>query len=177
MKNNWYVITGGPSSGKTSLLELFESQGYCVIPEVARLVIDEGLANGKTVQEVRADEREFQDKIFARKLSVEATHDPTQLTLLDRGMHDSLAYYQSYGWEPNKAMEEGLTQARYQKIFLLDPLPVFDKDYARTEDANFANQLADLLYKAYAQYDMTPIRVPVMSLAERQAFILKHIDS
>ena len=46
--SSWYVITGGPSTGKTTLLEELAKRGYKTIPEVARVVIDEGIAAGKT---------------------------------------------------------------------------------------------------------------------------------
>jgi predicted ATPase len=39
-ETNWYVITGAPSSGKTTLLKELEELGYRVIHEVARAFIE-----------------------------------------------------------------------------------------------------------------------------------------
>ena len=44
--NNLIVITGGPGSGKTSLLNAFSEDGYQVVPEVARNIIREQLEQG-----------------------------------------------------------------------------------------------------------------------------------
>jgi predicted ATPase len=37
----WYVITGGPSTGKTTTVTALTQRGYHVVEEAARLVIEE----------------------------------------------------------------------------------------------------------------------------------------
>jgi predicted ATPase len=140
------------------------------------LVIDDGLARGLTIKQIRRDEKRFQDDVLARKIDIEAGLKPGQVTFLDRGMHDSLAYYTSLGWKPTLAMQKALQAARYQTVFLLEPLPTFEQDYARTEDAAFTHKITELLHDAYSQYGMTPIRVPVLSPNERAQFILQHAN-
>jgi predicted ATPase len=39
-KTNWYVITGAPCSGKTSVIRELEKRGYRVVHEVARAYIE-----------------------------------------------------------------------------------------------------------------------------------------
>ena len=58
--NNWYVITGAPSSGKTTIVKLLKSKGYIVLYEAARIYIDQELKKGKTIQKIRKDEGKFQ---------------------------------------------------------------------------------------------------------------------
>ena len=48
IKYNFYVITGGPGAGKTSVLENLASKGYGYIPETARQIIRERLSKGLT---------------------------------------------------------------------------------------------------------------------------------
>lgn len=62
IETNWYVLTGGPCSGKSTTLEYLSSRGYLVVPEMARVVIDE---------EIRADAFGFQVKILDRKIQLE----------------------------------------------------------------------------------------------------------
>lgn len=38
---NFYILTGGPGSGKSTVLNLLFSMGYPVVPEVGRKIIQE----------------------------------------------------------------------------------------------------------------------------------------
>ena len=60
-KHNFYIITGGPGGGKTSLLESLASKGYNCIPETARQIIKERLSKGLTP---RPDAKTFAREIF-----------------------------------------------------------------------------------------------------------------
>ncbi len=46
---NWYVITGGPGSGKTTMVNLLRARGYKTTIENARHYFDMQRLNGKTV--------------------------------------------------------------------------------------------------------------------------------
>jgi predicted ATPase len=173
--NNWYVITGGPSSGKTSLLEELQKRGYQTLPEAARAVIDQGLAKGLSVEQIRADEQKFQEEVAKMKIQIESNHPSDILTFIDRGMHDTLAYMLHYGYEVADWIQEALQKATYQAVFILDQLPVFDKDYARTEKDGFADKISKELEQAYTESGLKPIRVPVMPVAQRADFIQNFI--
>jgi predicted ATPase len=45
-RNNFIILTGGPSSGKTSIIEKLKEKGYLCIDEVGRQIIQEQLAIG-----------------------------------------------------------------------------------------------------------------------------------
>ncbi|PZR03085.1 MAG: hypothetical protein DI539_26790, partial [Flavobacterium psychrophilum] len=53
IKTNWYVITGGPCTGKTTVVELLAKRGYVTIAEQARHYIDTQKVEGRTVEEIR----------------------------------------------------------------------------------------------------------------------------
>lgn len=174
--NNWYVITGGPSTGKTTLLADLEELGYAVIPEAARIIINSALGQGISVAERRKDEKLFQEDVARLKAQIESTHPKDTVTFLDRGMHDTLAYLESYGFAVEQWVEELLTTSRYQRVFLLEPLATYEQDYARTESPEFVDKIHRLLHNAYAKYGMQPIRVPAMSRSARVQFILNAIN-
>src|SRR6185312_6669514 len=46
-----YVLTGGPCAGKTTVILELQKRGYHVLEEAARSVIDEMLAQGKTLDD------------------------------------------------------------------------------------------------------------------------------
>jgi predicted ATPase len=175
--NKWHVITGGPSTGKTTTMEALAELGFTTLPEAARVVIDNGFEAGLTIEQIRADEKVFQDQVMMHKIAVEARLDPDVTTLMDRGMHDSKAYYELHDFEMAPWVTEALQKARYQTVFLLEQLPVYEQDYARTETPEEVAQLTNLLFNAYANYGMEPIWVPAMSIADRVGFIVEQINS
>lgn len=176
MKNNWYVVTGGPSTGKTTLLSQIKQQGYGVIPEVARSVIDENLAVGVSVAKLRSDEKKFQELVLERKITIEASLNRNTITFFDRGIHDTTAYLMAHNFAVEPWVEAIVDKSSYKKVFLLEPLEKFEKDYARTEDADFAKRLHTLLYDAYSNCGIEVIIVPPLNIKSRVNYILKHLN-
>lgn len=178
VSNNWYAITGGNASGKTTLVSILASRGYAVVPEAARLLIDQAVARGETSTKLRADEKKFHEAVVRLKAQLEQQADSSQLTFFDRGMQDTLAYDRYYGHEEQEWVTKLMRAARYRKVFILDPLPRYEADYSRTEDAKFALKIADFQFKAYADYGMEPIRVPVLETPEARAdYVLTIVDA
>ena len=74
-QTNWHVITGGPGTGKTLLINMLAKLGYATVSEAAREIIDHGLAKGQTLQQIRGNEQEWQSKILAHILKTESNLD------------------------------------------------------------------------------------------------------
>ena len=90
-------------------------------------------------------------------------------------MQDTLAYLRHYNFPISDWVKALMREARYQKVFLLDPLPVYEHDYARTENPDSLGRLQGLLRDAYAEFGMQPIHVPATSPSERAQFILNQL--
>lgn len=171
---NWYVITGGPSSGKTTTVELLRKRGYRTTIEHARHYIDTQRIAGRTVPEIRANQRDFQLRVLEMQLEEERTLDPRALCFLDRALPDALAYYRFLELAPDPALLAALDSASYRKVFILDLLPLA-KDYARTEDAAAQRRIHALLIEVYVSLG-TPLQiVPVLVPEARVNFILAHL--
>jgi len=168
-KSKWYVITGGPSSGKSTVLSCLEKMDYRIIPEAARVLIDEEMAKGKTLEEIRKDEAGFQQKVLIIKVRIEKELPRDQIIFFDRAIPDSLAYYQLSGLN-SKEVLEACQKDQYKRVFLMEQLP-FDQDYARTEDAQTIEKLNQLLKQTYEQLGYEVVLVPAMSVEERVRFI------
>ena len=173
-RSKWYVVTGGPSSGKSSVLAYFEKIGYRVIPEAARVLIDEEVAKGKTIEEIRRNEADFQRRVLALKLKIEKELPKDQLIFLDRAVPDSIAYYSTCGLNPKEALDV-CQGGQYKKVFLMEQLP-YVQDYARTENAQSIERLNQLLRQIYERLGYEVILVPVMSVEDRVKFIQSHIE-
>lgn len=170
----WYVLTGGPCAGKTTLINELQKRGYHTVAEAARTYIDQERARGRTLHEIRSDEGAFQDALIPMKVLAEKNASKTDITFFDRGMHDSLVYYAYAGVSHHPALDEALTHSMYRKVFILDMLP-YEKDDARTENYDTASQIHLDLKNAYEKAGMQVVEVPVMPVTERADFILAHL--
>jgi predicted ATPase len=172
--NNWYVITGGPSSGKTTTVNMLSERGYKTTIEHARHYIDTMHQGGRTVEEIRSNQKRFQSGILEMQIEQEASLAPDDIVFLDRAIPDALAYYRFLNLDVDELLTKALETAYYKKIFILDLLP-FVKDYARTEDEEAQKQLHSLLVEVYTSLSSRVIHVPVLLPEERVNFILKNL--
>jgi predicted ATPase len=70
-RDQWYVITGPPCCGKSTTVELLAQRGFRVRPEIARAYVDEEILNGRKIEDIRSDMREFQCEVLQRALASE----------------------------------------------------------------------------------------------------------
>lgn len=170
---NWYVVTGGPSSGKTTLLKSLGKLGYYTVPEPARLIIDEHMARGITLQELRYDEAEWNRMVLQRSMQAEEGVPKDRTVFFDRAIPDNIAYHKLRGMSTEHI--EAVAKGRYRKVFFMEPLHFYEKDYSRTEDLEIANRLSRLLLDAYRNLGYPVIEVPPVSVEERVSFVLSHL--
>ncbi len=173
-KTNWYVITGGPSTGKSKTIDHLAFLGYSIRPEVARILIDNEISKGKTIAQIRGNERQFEEDILRIKIEIETKASKEELIFWERGLPDSIVYLKDCGGDLNGVLEMS-RRIRYRGIFILDLLPRYEKDYARTETSKQAKEIHEALYNCYTELGYKVITVPVAPISERAKFIIKHI--
>ncbi len=173
--NNWYVITGAPSSGKTTTVNALKERGFETTIEHARHYIDTQRIEGKTTEEIRHNQAEFQKKILDMQIKQEQSLPQEQVVFLDRAVPDALAYCRFLHIEPDPLLLEALKKSSYKKVFILDPLPLV-ADYARTEDAAAQKELHALLTDVYESLPAPVVHVPVLPIDERVDFILHNLN-
>ena len=173
-QTNWYVITGGPSSGKTTTVNLLKERGYITTFEHARHYLDTQRLKGKTIDEVRKNQREFQSGVLDMQIEQENQISPDVLVFLDRAIPDALAYYRFLNLPEDEKLTEALCTVSYKKIFILDCLPLV-KDYARTEDEAAQKKIHALLIEVYESLGFPIVQVPVLPPEERADYILKNL--
>ena len=108
---NWYVITGGPSSGKTTTIDLLHLKGYTTTIEHARHYIDTQKVTGRSVAEIRKNQKEFQSGILDMQIEQETSLSNDELVFLDRAIPDALAYYRFLGIAVDNKLENALKGA------------------------------------------------------------------
>jgi predicted ATPase len=174
INNNWYVITGGPSTGKTTVINLLSERGYQTAIEHARHYIDTMKGEGNTVEEIRSNKRKFQIGVLDMQIEQEAVLSPGDIVFLDRAIPDAKAYYQFLGLEFDEILLNAMATVSYKKVFILDRLPLV-KDYARIEDEAAQIKIHELIIGVYMSLGIPVVFVPVISPEERVDFILKNL--
>ena len=172
-QTNWHIITGAPCSGKTTVIKEIEQRGIRVIHEVARAYIDRQLGKGLRLDQIKADMLQFERHILHAKVRIEDSLTKTDPVFFDRGVPDSIAYYNLEGLDPAEPLKHS-RRTRYRRIFFFERFD-FLNDKVRSEDEMIAARLNDLLLKAYGEigYDIT--MVPVMPVIDRVDLVLESI--
>lgn len=174
VKTNWYVITGGPSSGKTTTVDALAKLGYKTTIEHARHYIDTQRHAGRTVDDIRNHQKEFQLGVLDMQIEQENEISPTDIVFLDRAIPDALAYYRFLNLQPEEKLLNAMKSVSYKKIFILEYLPLVN-DYARTEDVAAQKRIHELLCEVYESLPFQIIHVPVLPVESRIALILKNL--
>jgi predicted ATPase len=168
------VVTGGPSSGKTTTLLELQKLGFVVFPEAARVLIDREMTKGKTLAEIRKDEAEFQRIVLEMKIETEKNILKNEIVFFDRGIPDSIAYLKNLGLETVK-LEKFCQKKNYNKIFFQEQV-AFEKDYSRTEDEATANKISRWLRESYENLGYEVIIIPALPVGKRVEMILEEIN-
>src|SRR5581483_4706965 len=140
MPSQHYVLTGGPCSGKTTLINEMKDRGYSVLPEAARTIIAAELAAGKTIEEIVGDPLALQHKVIAHQLELHQEAPQDEVVFHDRALPDNIAYYRKFNLPIDEIFQKALDAVQYRKIFLLDMLD-FNGDAERYESPEEAQWL------------------------------------
>ena len=173
MKPKKYVLSGGPGSGKSSILLGLEQRGEYIVREAAEDYIRYRQAQGQMKPWVEED---FQDKILDLSMSrEEKTHPKAERVFLDRGLLDGLAYVKK-GSKIYEKLLEIAKKAEYDIIFIIEPLAVIEKTEVRRENKDESIAIGNALKQIYQEHGFKVVMVPEDKLQERIEFIMKEIE-
>ena len=178
------VITGGPSVGKTSLVENLKSLGYICFPEVIREFTIKETEN-KTDEHLKSNPIVFADDslLFNQKLIAGRTkqyQESQQLNadyiFFDRGLPDVLAYMDFFDQTYDATFIKACEDMSYDLVFILPPWEtIFAIDGERYESYEELVQLNKFLTERYTHFGNIPIVVPKETVEKRVQFILNKL--
>jgi len=171
----YYIITGAPSTGKSSVINELKNLNFKCYGEVAREIIKENKLNNLDIFPW-INMREFSDMVYSRmKITLEEL--PDDICFLDRSVVDLIGYME-FANEAVPAHYEYLAKAaNYSKKVFFMPLwdTIYTNDEERKESIEEAKNIDINLRKAYSNLGFELIDVPQLSIKERAEFIIKSI--
>lgn len=171
---HFFVVTGGPGSGKSSLLTEIRCHGYSTSGEAGRAIIQDQVAiHGHALP---WDDRQ----LFAELMScwdMRSYHDAEQATgtfLFDRGVPDVLGYLHLCGLPVPMHLRKAAEIFRYNRVVFIAPpwREIFHPDSERKQDFDEAVRTYQSMYETYRALGYELIELPRVSVEQRAEFVL-----
>lgn len=178
MNKQIILLIGGPSSGKSTLIEQLKQTGYVCYPEISRQVIIEAQQQGIDQlfleQPLLFSELLLKSRIKQYNL---AQGENANIIFIDRGIPDVIAYMDYIGNPVPAFFDDACKTHIYSKIFIL---PIWKKIYVsdseRYESYEQAILIQKHLIKTYKKYGYELIDVPKDTVENRLQFIIENLN-
>lgn len=176
MQNIKVVITGGPSSGKTTLINELKAKGYLCFEEISRQITIEAQKNG-IEQPFLDDPEKFSEILLsARFKQYKDAKDFKSVVFFDRGVHDVLGYMHYANEKAPESFLKTSKETQYDTVFILPPWSkIHVQDNERYETFEQAQQIYKSLLKIYTDFGYKVIEVPFGTVTKRMQFILDNL--
>jgi len=169
--DRFFIITGGPGSGKTTLISALD--GIHRMPEAGRAVIQEELAAGGTALPW-IDPLAFAEKMLQQDIaSWDAALQLDGPVIFDRGIPDIAGYLQLSGIAVPAHLAQAATERRYNgRVFIAPPWrTIFTQDAERKQTFAEAEATFRAMQTTYTELGYELIALPLAPVEERVAFL------
>jgi predicted ATPase len=171
-KPNFFLFTGGPGVGKTTLLRHLQALGEAVVEETHRTVIAEQAAAGSRALPW-GDFAAYCELCVRRDIEkFDAMAGESDRVFFDRGMLDGF----DPRWTAPPELEAAARNRRYnRRIFVFPPWrEIYETDAERRQDWTEAQATFPRILDMVARFGYAPMIVPSGPVPERAAFVLAH---
>lgn len=177
-RNNFYIITGGPGSGKTAIIEALQDRGFLTVNEAARQIIQEQVNIGGDALHWQ-DQAKFRDLMLSRSIyTFEQCLEKEQPVFFDRGIPELVGYCQVIKTEVPGYLHNAVKLFRYNpKVFIAPPWQeIYRQDKERKQTWQEAVDVYQAVAGSYTQAGYQLVEVPKGLLSARVEFVLGWIS-
>lgn len=178
MNTKRIVITGGPGTGKTSIINELINRGYLCSEEVSRQIILD--AQKKGIEQLFLTEPLlFSEMLLEGRIKqfTNAEDLDEALIFIDRGIPDIVAYMDYIGSEYPEPFVQACQAYIYDHVFILAPWQeIYKSDNERYESFDQALLIHERLLETYSKYGYELHDVPFETVAKRTDFILNIVE-
>jgi predicted ATPase len=175
--HRFFVLTGGPGSGKSALIDALEQAGYARSVEAGRGIIQDQVSiAGRALP--WDDRIQFSELMLCWEMrSYRMAQQWTGPVFFDRGVLDVLGYLRLLGLPVPEHMQKAAEIFRYnRRVFIAPPWrEIFQQDRERKQDFDEAVRTYDALAMTYCEYGYELVEIPRVSVEERVRFVLLNI--
>ena len=171
------VITGGPGSGKTTLIDALEAAGFARTHEAGRGIIRDQLAIGGAALPWR-DPPAFAEQMLAWDMrSYRMAQARGGTVFCDRGIPDTIGYLRLTRLSVAAHMTRAAELFRYSaRVFIAPPWQdIFAQDAERRQDFAEAERTYRVMAETYTGLGYELVVLPRVSVAERVRFVVAEI--
>lgn len=172
----FYVLTGGPGSGKSTLIEALKRAGYAGTLEAGRSIIQDQAAIGGHALPWR-DPRLFAEMMLCWEMrSYHGASQQAGPIFFDRGVPDVVGYLRLLGLPAPEHMEKAVEAFPYnRRVFIAPPWPeIFRQDGERKQTFDEAVRTYDAMIATYSEYGYDPIELPRSTVENRVRFVIEN---
>lgn len=173
MSDHLFVITGGPGSGKSTLIADLAASGLRHMPEGGRAIIQDQVAIGGTALPW-ADRAAFADQMLTWELrSHREAQRLAEPVIFDRGIPDVIAYLVLCDLPAPSALRRAAGLYRYNRRVFIAPFwpEIFTQDAERRQTPEEAEAQFHVLESVYRDFDYDLVPLPFAPVAERAQFV------
>jgi len=173
------VISGGPGTGKSTVIDELILRNYECMPEISREITLEAKKNGVDQLFLKKPHLFSQLLLEGReKQYLEASSKKSEIVFFDRGMPDAHGYMNYLGVDYSDSYIQKGFEFRYSYIFMMPPWEeIYTTDNERYESFEQSLAIYNHLKKTYIDLNYDIIEVPTGSVQKRVNFILNRIKS
>lgn len=177
--DRFFVVTGGPGSGKSALIEALQQSGFARSVEAGRGIIQDQVSiRGRALP--WRDSMLFAEMMLCWEMrSYHMAERQEGKVFFDRGVPDVLGYLRLSGAAVPEHMLSAAHVFRYhRRVFIAPPWPeIFRQDDERKQDFDEATRTNDAMVATYTELGYDLIEIPRIPVEARARFILQNIGA